>query len=83
MEIVRQNVVQLHIAEQLQNAYDFNDGAHFHERDNAFQLSEREFIKLFRLKKETAQRIIDIVGETHSRTLKIFSSRCNCTSKFS
>ncbi|XP_023289986.1 putative nuclease HARBI1 [Orussus abietinus] len=59
-----QNVVaQLHIAAQLKNAYDFGEGSRFRERDDAFDLPECQFVKLFRLKKETAERVINIVVE--------------------
>ncbi|XP_023288911.1 putative nuclease HARBI1, partial [Orussus abietinus] len=59
-----QNIVaQLHIAAQLENAYDFGGGLRFQERDDAFDLPECQFVKLFRLKKETAERVINIVEE--------------------
>ncbi|XP_025156197.1 uncharacterized protein LOC112588049 [Harpegnathos saltator] len=37
--------------------------ARFHIRDDPFELLERQFINLFRLKKETANRLINIVED--------------------
>ncbi|XP_025162286.1 uncharacterized protein LOC112590340 isoform X2 [Harpegnathos saltator] len=52
-----------HIAEQLENIFDYNEKPRFHIRGDPFELSERQFINLFRLKKETANRLINIVED--------------------
>ena len=54
---------RLIIAALLLDDEDSNEGPHFHERDDAFELPQGEFMKLFRLKKETAERLIEIVEE--------------------
>ncbi|XP_018311535.1 putative nuclease HARBI1 [Mycetomoellerius zeteki] len=61
MDMAYRNAVFLHINEQLENVYHYNDRPRFHIRDDPFQLSERQFINIFRLKKETTIRFIDIV----------------------
>ncbi|XP_019700799.2 uncharacterized protein LOC105191524 [Harpegnathos saltator] len=63
MNMAYQNAVQLHIAEQLENIFDHNKRPRFHIRDDPFELSERQFINLFRLKKETVNRLINIVED--------------------
>ena len=48
----------------------------FHERDDAFELSDRKFIKLFRLNKNTADNLINtaeqyIPGPTRASALDV------------
>ena len=45
------NAVFLHI-KQLENVYHYNKRPRFHIRDDPFQLSEKQFINIFQLKKE-------------------------------
>ena len=47
MDLAYQNTVQLHIAEQLENIFDYNERPRFHIRDDPFHLSERQFINIF------------------------------------
>lgn len=61
MDLAYQNAVQLHIAEQLENIFDYNERPRFHIRDDSFHLSEQQFVNICRLKKETANRLINIV----------------------
>ncbi|XP_043485108.1 putative nuclease HARBI1 isoform X1 [Leptopilina heterotoma] len=65
MDMALRNAIQLHIADQLENVVDFNE-RQFHERQDAFELTDRKFIKQFRLKKELVDTVIDTV-ETNSR----------------
>ncbi|XP_011858544.1 PREDICTED: putative nuclease HARBI1 [Vollenhovia emeryi] len=71
MDMACRNAVQLHIIEQLENAnFYYNEKPRFHVRDDAFLLSESQFVKLFRLKKETANRLINIVKENIEEPLR-------------
>ncbi|XP_071652224.1 putative nuclease HARBI1 [Temnothorax longispinosus] len=63
MDMAYRNAVQLHIAEQLENIYNFNERPRFHIRDDPFELPERQFRNIFRLKKETTNRLINIVED--------------------
>lgn len=63
MDMAYQNVVLLHVMEQLENVVHYNERPRFHVRDDPFQLSDRQFIKIFRLKKETTNRLINIVED--------------------
>lgn len=49
----------------MQNVIHFNE-RQFYKQQDAFELTDGQFVKLFRLKKETADLLIDIV-ETNSR----------------
>lgn len=42
MDMAYQNAVQLHIAEQLENIFNYNEGSRFHIKNDSFQLSERQ-----------------------------------------
>lgn len=61
MDLALRNAIQMHIADDLDNLYNFNERPRFHSRDEAFELPERQFIRLFRLNKTTVDQIIDIV----------------------
>ncbi|XP_036147282.1 putative nuclease HARBI1 isoform X2 [Monomorium pharaonis] len=63
MDMAYRNAVLLHINEQLENVIYYNERPRFHIRDDPFQLSEQEFIQLFRLKKETTNRLINIIKD--------------------
>lgn len=58
-----QNAIAQHeMANLFQNLIDENDGPRFHAREDPFQLSDQQFINNFRLSKEQATRVINLVG---------------------
>ncbi|XP_018363950.1 PREDICTED: putative nuclease HARBI1 [Trachymyrmex cornetzi] len=63
MDMAYRNAVQLHVANQLEYFLEYNERPRFQINDDPFQLSERQFVKLFRLKKDTTIRLINIVEE--------------------
>jgi len=64
MNMAYQIALQNHIANQLENLYEYDERPRFQLKyDDLFQLSERQFIKLFRLRKDTTNRLINIVEE--------------------
>lgn len=77
MDMAYRNAVQLHIANQLEYFLEYNQRPRFQINDDPFQLSERQFVKLFRLKKDTTIRLINIVKE-HS-AVPIRTSVSNAT----
>jgi len=53
MNIAYQIALQNHIGNQLENLYEYDERLRFQLKyDDPFQLSERQFIKLFRLRKD-------------------------------
>ncbi|XP_018370173.1 PREDICTED: uncharacterized protein LOC108765826 [Trachymyrmex cornetzi] len=62
IDMAYRNVIQLHIVNQLENCLEYNERPRFQINDDLFQISE-QFVKLFRLKKDTTIRLINIVEE--------------------
>lgn len=63
------NAVHMHFINQLENLENYVERPRYHIRDDAFELlSEREFVSLYRLKKQTAQSVINIVEQNMGPT---------------